>query len=115
MKEENTEETFFREIMSKSKLQVPFSDFDDKVMSLIEIKRLEKASASKDIKLSWIFFFAGGVFGIIISIVLSKSQESFMGISLDNFTIPFQIIFSFLFVTQINNLFDYYKKIKTKR
>jgi hypothetical protein len=116
MKEEKSEETFFNELMSKSKLNVPFSDFDDKVMRLVELSHKKRNSTQKDIKLSWIFFLAGSFFGTFISITLPKFQEPVLGFSIDKFTIPFQILFALLFVTQINNLLDYYKKtIKTKR
>jgi|SRR3989304_6291513 len=110
MKERNTDETFFREIMSKSRLDVPFPDFDDNVMRLIEKRLLKKGSISRDIKLSWAFFVIGSTFGIIVSIILPKLQESVLGIPLDKFTIPFLIIFSFLFVTQIDSLINFYKK-----
>jgi hypothetical protein len=116
MKEDKEEETFFTELMSRSKLNVPFSDFDDKVMELIELGQMKKRNTQKEIKLSWIFFLTGSVFGIFISIALPMFQESFMGINIDRFIIPFQIIFVLLFVSQINNLLAYYKKTtKTKR
>jgi hypothetical protein len=116
MKEENSEETFFTELMSKSKLHVPFSDFDSKVMRLIELSQMKRKSSQREVKLSWIFFLAGSVFGLFISIALPKFQGPLMGISVDKFLIPFQIIFALLFVIQINNLFDYYKITnKTKR
>lgn len=116
MKEPNIDERFLQEIMSKSKLQVPFSDFEDKVMRQVEMRRLQKDSASRDIKLSWIFFVTGSVFGIIISLILPFSQYSFGGIGLNRLTLPFQILFVLLFMTHLNNLLDFYKKTnKTKR
>ena len=116
MKEEKSEEIFFTELMSKSKLEVPFSDFDDKVMILVELSQKRRNITKRDIKLSWICFLAGSVFGIFISIILPKFHDPVLGISIDKFTIPFQILFALLFATQINNLLDYYKKTnKTKR
>lgn len=112
MKEKNTDETFFYEIMSKSKLDVPFLDFDDSVMRLIEKRLSKKSSISRDIKLSWIFFVLGSIFGIIISIILPKIQESVLGIPLDKLTMPFLIVFSFFLVTQLDNLIAFYKRQK---
>jgi hypothetical protein len=110
MKETDTEETFFREIMSKSKLDVPFTDFDDNVMELIEKKLAKKTSISRDIKLSWVFFILGSIFGIIVTIILPKVRQTVFGITSDRLILPFLIIFSFLLLTQIDNLIDFYSK-----
>jgi len=117
MKESDTEETFFKEIMLKSKLEVPFSDFDDKVMGLIKKRHSQNASISRDLKLSWIFFILGSTFGIAVSIILTQIQEPIMGIQLSILRIPLLIIFAFLLMTHFDSLIDYYKghKIQTKR
>jgi hypothetical protein len=116
MKEEKSEETFFKEVMSKSKLTFPFLDFDDNVMQIVESNQKKRNSIQRDVRLSWIFFLFGSFFGITISILLPRFQDSVFGLSIDKFTIPFQILFTFLFITQLNNLIDFYKKTnKTKR
>lgn len=116
MKEEKSEETFFNELMSKSKLEFPFPDFEDNVMRIVESNQKKQNIIQKDLRLSWIFFLLGSSFGIAISILLPKLQEPIFGLSVDKFTIPFQILFIFLFITQLNNLMDYYSKTKiTKR
>jgi hypothetical protein len=115
MKEIDSDDTFFNEIMSKSKLDVPFPDFDDNVMGLIEKRFSKKVSITRDIKLSWIFFILGSTFGIIVTLILPKLQGSVFGIPLDKLTIPFLIIFSFLVMTQLENLKDFYKRGKIIR
>ena len=117
MEDINKEEAFFREILSKSKLNVPFSDFDEKVMLLIDRKMSKKSSITRELKLSWIFFLLGSTVGIIISLVLPKIPEPILGIDLDKLAILFQIIFALLFVTQLDNLIKFYKgnMDKTKR
>jgi hypothetical protein len=112
MKEIDTEDTFFKEIMSKSELDVPFADFEDNVMGLIEKRLSKKVSILRDIKLSWIFFILGSTFGIIVTIILSKLHVSVGGITMDRLTIPFLIIFSYLVMTQIESLLDFYKRRK---
>ena len=63
MKEIDTEDTFFKEIMSKSELDVPFADFEDNVMGLIEKRHSKKVSiyerykAFMDIFYPWIHFW----------------------------------------------------------
>jgi hypothetical protein len=116
MKEEKSEETFFNELMSKSKLEFPFPDFEDNVMRIVELNQKKQNIIQKDLRLSWIFFLLGSSFGITISILLPKFQEPIFGLSVDKFTIPFQVLFIFLFITQLNYLMDYYSKTKiTKR
>jgi hypothetical protein len=117
MKEIDSEDTFFMEIMSKSKLDVPSKNFDDDVMKLIEMRLSKKVSRMRDIVLSWIFFILGSTFGIIATILISKLKETFWGIPSDKITILFLIIFSFLVTTQLDSLIDFYKikKMKTKR
>lgn len=112
MKETESEDTFLREIMSKSKLVLNLPEFDNSVMELIEMRHSKKASISRDIKLSWIFFILGAAFGIIVSIILPKIQKSVFGISLDNLSIPFLIIFSFMLMTQLDSLIFFYKSQK---
>ena len=117
MKEPELEEGFFQEIMSKSKLNVPFPDFDNHVMGLIEHQVLKKASISRDIKLSWIFFILGSIIGVILSILLQKSEGTILGVSFDKLVIPFLIVCSFLILSQFDILLDFYRrqKVKTKR
>ena len=112
MKEIDTEDTFFKEIMSKSELDVPFPDFEDNVMGLIEKRLSKKVSITRDIKLSWIFFILGSTFGIIVTIILLKLHVSVGGITMDKLTIPFLIIFSYLVMTQLDCLIDFYKRRK---
>jgi hypothetical protein len=108
------EDDYFGEIMSKSKLEMPFPDFEDKVMALIEKKDAGRLSVSKEIRLSWIFFTAGTVSGIIISWILPRMQEQIFGIDPKNLAICFQIIFVVLLFTQIETLLDLIKKVKAK-
>lgn len=108
MKETDSEDTFFREIMSKSMLNVPFKDFDDNVMGQIEKRLAKKSSTSKEIKLSWVFFILGSLFGIVVTFVLPKIELSVFGIHSDKLILPFLIIFAFLLLTQIDNLIDFY-------
>jgi hypothetical protein len=112
MKEIDKEDTFFKEIMSRSRLGVPSPDFDDNVMRLIEKKASKKVSIARDIKLSWIFFILGSTFGIIVTLILPKLQVSVWGITMDKLTLLFLIIFSYLVMTQLDFYLDFYKRRK---
>ncbi|MGD0756385.1 MAG: hypothetical protein ABR927_15140 [Bacteroidales bacterium] len=117
MKKQELEEEFFQEIMSKSKLNVPFLDFDNHVMGIIEHQVLKKTSISKEIKLSWAFFILGSIVGVILAVLLLRSEGMIMGVSFDKLVIPFLIVCSFLILSQFDILLDFYRrqKVKTKR
>lgn len=112
MKEEKSEETFFNEVMSKSRLTFPFPDLEDNIMRIVQLNQKKKKAIHRDIRISWMFFLFGSFFGVTISILLPGFQEPIFGMSLDKFAIPFQILFTFLFITQLNNLLDFYNKTK---
>jgi hypothetical protein len=107
------DDIFYKEIMAKSRLDPPFSDFEDNVMNQIENEILHHNIYSKEIKLSWVFFIAGSVFGIIISLILPKLQEPIMGIQPVNLAIFFQIVFTSLLFTQIDTLMKLSKSMKS--
>jgi hypothetical protein len=110
MKEMN-EDLFFKEIINKSKLSIPTSNFDDNVlMEIEEYERLE-SEASGDIKFSWLFFLAGTFFGVILSIVLPKVKAPFFGISPENIVLIFYSIFSLFILFSLEALVKYTKKV----
>jgi len=111
MKELNSiDEHLFKEIVSKSKLEMPFPDFEDNVMKQIEAKRTSKSPITKDIKLSWIFFVIGSIFGIAISYLLPHMDQSLFGIKIETVTLIFQICFALLLFGQLDNLILFTKK-----
>lgn len=111
MKETDPDETLSK-LMSNSKLIVPFTDFDDKIMGLIEKNALKKASISRDLKLAWIFFIIGSSFGIILTLILPSIQKAVFGIQLDQFRIPLLILLSFIILKHLDSLIDFYKMQK---
>jgi len=115
MKEmDESEERYFKELMSQSKLEMPFSDFEDNVMMQIEQKIVQTQGITRDIKLSWLFFIAGSVFGIMISWILTRIPQKILGIDPKNLAICFQIIFAVLLFTQIEALLGLLKKNSLK-
>lgn len=107
---EQGEEIYFKEVMSGSKLEMPFSDFEDNVMREINSKFIRQKVIAKEIKLSWLFFIAGSVFGILISWTLQGIQQKILGIDSKNLAIGFQIVFIVVFYTQIETLLGFLKR-----
>ena len=61
-----------KEIMKMAKLEMPFDDFDAKVMADIEKIEAEKESISKSRKYALIFFAAGTFFGICLNYLVTE-------------------------------------------
>jgi hypothetical protein len=100
----NIDEHLFKEIVSKSKLEMPFLDFEDNVMKQIEEKRISKSSIAKYIKLSWIFFNIVLFLGIVISYLLSNMDQTLFGIKIEMVTLVFQMCFALYLFSQLDNL-----------
>lgn len=109
-----TDDDFFKEVMSKTRLNLPFSDFEDNVMAEIENRISHQNSLSKEVKLSWIFFTVGSVFGIILSCILIQVQEPIFGINPNNLTVIFAVVFATALFTQIDTLLKLSKRINSK-
>lgn len=62
----------FREFMKMAKLEMPFDDFDAKVMAKIEKIEAEQESISKSRKYALIFFAAGTFFGICLNYLVTE-------------------------------------------
>lgn len=110
---QTNEDNFFKELMSKSRLELPFSDFEDNVMLQIENKIQHQNALPKEIKLSWIFFIAGSVFGIILSFFLAQVREPIFGIQPANLTLLFQIVFASVLLTQIDTLIKFSRRFNS--
>lgn len=110
----STEDEFFKSIMTDTRLTMPFGDFEDCVMAEIENRATHKNTLSKEIKLSWIFFVAGTLCGIILSSILVRLREPIFGINPINITIVFAVLFTAILFSQIDVLLKVSSKVKSK-
>lgn len=94
----------FYQLMQKSNLNMPFSDFEDNMMDRIYQEARHRKFITNNIKLSTFFFIIGTLFGVIITTVLPKLEVNIFGISSNQFMLYFQIIFTILFLTQLESL-----------
>lgn len=110
----NTEDLYFKELMSKSKLELPFSDFEDNVMLQIENSVLHRKDVKKKLKLSWISFVAGSICGMVASFFIQQLQEPIFGIQPANLSILFQAVFAAILFTQLDTLIKFSKRISSE-
>jgi len=111
----STDDELFKEIISKTRLNLPFSDFEDCVMDEIENRISNHNSISKEVKLSWIFFIAGSVFGIILSTILTQIHNPIFGMNPINLTIVFALVFATILFSQIDTLLKLNKRINSNK
>ena len=82
MEKNNNHDKYFRELLSGSSREMPFSDFEEELMSDIGREHEKKNSIIRNIKLSWLFFILGLVSGITLAIVtpgLTEGSAAFQG------------------------------------
>ncbi len=110
MKKQN-EDAFFKHIMSKSKLELPFPDFEGTVMKQIKKHQFYNERYSRNIKMSWLCSIAGIVLGIILLVLLPRFQTLLFGIRHETIKIIFQLVFSLFVLFSLDLLIRYTRKI----
>lgn len=92
--EKQKKEEFFYEIMSNGLLEVPNSDFEEKLLMKIKAQELIQKNASRNLVTSWAFFLLSIVFGITLCIMLPQIQLSIFNLSTESLELTFQLIFA---------------------
>lgn len=67
------EDNKVREIVKNSKLEIPFSDFEDNMMGRIFAYEAKKKEALKNRFYSLLSFFLGTIFGLALNYILSQN------------------------------------------
>lgn len=103
MKSHN-EDHYFKNIISKSNLELPFPDFEETLM--MEINKLEvtREAYTASVKKSWVSFITGAIFGVILSLLLPQILPSFYGISADSLVLAFQFMISLFVLISLDSL-----------
>ena len=94
----------FAQIIQKSRLKVPFSDFEERTMFLINQETLVESSLSKYKKLAALFFILGTGFGFVLTYFLSLPQKTIIGISSNSILVICRALYVLLVLTQLNDL-----------
>lgn len=102
----------FSSFMQKSKLELPFSDFEDVTMKRIQADAKYKTSIKRSFQISVVFFVLGLGFGLVVNSVLSDDNGAIMGVPSDKLLLWFQLVFIFAVLTQAENIFRLFTKIK---
>lgn len=96
MENNNNHDKYFRKLLSGSRQEMPFSDFEDELMTEIRREHARNNSLVRNIKLSWLFFFLGLVAGIVLVIISPALSGGSAGVD-ENF-IYAGVVFICLFI-----------------
>ncbi len=96
-----------KQIMSESLQQMPFTDFEDRVMDQIEKKEARKLIWMRHLRLSWVFFIIGSFFGIGLSIYVSYLIPSLPGINPDYITLIIQVLIIGIIALNLESMIRY--------
>lgn len=100
-----------KELMLESKLEMPFSDFEDNMMARIEAFEIQKVKANRSKFYAILSFFVGTIFGLILNFLLSRDL-SWVSSSVDvqdKFYLVSQIAYVVLIVLFSDKLWKLWK------
>jgi len=101
------EEKDLKKIMQQARLEIKFPDFDETVMQKIKAKEANRKSVWKNLKISWLFFFLGAFFGIIVTQFLADVQLPYLKENSKLVLLIGQILIVLVVSTQFDSLFGY--------
>jgi hypothetical protein len=104
------EEKLIGELMVKSATEMPFTDFEEKLMNQIHTETNTTRSFLKNVKRSWFFFIVGTLFGLFLSISFGQLNGTIFGFSVQRLIILAQVIFVILLLTQLDKLIELTRK-----
>ncbi len=105
------EDKLVRELMEYSGREMPFVDFEDRLMVHIYKEAKTSRSFLNDIRLSCFFFVLGTLFGLILNIIVSKMNQPIMGLPAQQFSLIIQTLFVIFLLFQIDRFIGISKKI----
>jgi hypothetical protein len=94
----------FSKIMQNSRLEMPFSDFEERTMARINQEIIVKRSLSKYKKLSTLFFIIGAGLGFGITYLLSLPQATIAGISSATILLICRTVFVLVALIQLESI-----------
>jgi len=116
MKEKDLfEDAKLNALMKKSRLEMPFGDFESRLMNRLQNENSWKRSILKNIRLSWIFFTVGSLFGIFAAILLPLFEYSIFGFDLKVVQIPVLLVLAFVILLQLDAMIKLSARNRSKR
>ncbi len=83
-----------KELIQQSRLEMPFADFEERVMQSVYKEEKSRRGILKNIRLSWLFFTIGALFGIVATISLPHIKQSVLNIEMEYIQLPLLLVIS---------------------
>lgn len=103
-----TEEEFFKDLITKSKLEMPSTDFEEQVMMHIKKENIyQQQRVPREIKWSWVFMAVIIVLGITTSMLITQLHTFIPGIDAHSLKRVFDFVFICFALQQLDALIKY--------
>jgi len=93
-----------RSLLHDSKVNMPFSDFEERMVLRLNKELNHDRSIWKSIRLSWFFFFIGAAFGVGGSFALPMLQSNILGIDVELVKYSFMIVILIVVMWQLDEM-----------
>ncbi|MBS2211518.1 hypothetical protein KEM09_08905 [Carboxylicivirga mesophila] len=93
-----------KSLLKDSRVEMPFSDFETKLMTRVKSELHGRRSVVKSIRLSWLFFVLGAFFGLVLNILLPWMPFELAGISLHFIKYPILLITLVVIIWQLDEM-----------
>lgn len=101
------EDDFFKKLISESKLEMPFPDFEETVMMKIKEEIYHQKAMDRYIKLSWVFVIVAIIVGICSLLLISKLKPVLSSIQFQYSIIIFELLFVVIVLSQFETLLKF--------
>ena len=107
MKQVDKEEQLIRNLMKHSEVEMPFSDFEERMMDKIFEEKIQSKAVKSNIRVAWFFFFLGLFFGLMITNMMANLDTIAEGIPMEKIAFFTQIGIALLLLFQLDKLIDF--------
>ncbi len=113
MDKSKKDDQLIRNLMTHSLKEMPFQDFEDRMMDKIYEEKQKNKSVSGSIRLAWLFFFFGLFLGLLITRITANLDVLFIGIPANKIVFFLQIGIAMVLLFQLDKLIDFSFKRKS--
>lgn len=101
------EEKLIKNLMKHSLTEMPFQDFEDRMMDQIRQEQQQKKSVNNNLHLAWLFFFLGLFMGLLITSLTVNLNEQIHGIPLRKIALFVQFAIAVILLFQFDRLLNF--------
>jgi len=113
MSKYDREEKMIGRMMKQSFVEMPFADFEDRLMKQIVEEGEQKKTAKNPLRIAWLFFALGLFLGLVITSITTNFDHVYWGIPAKNISYAIQFVVAVVLLLQFDKLLDYTLRKKT--